>query len=206
LDHDQTRIYVLCEQCQKKSLAPKRKKETRARNSKIQDRSGAENFSRRISEIEFDKSKAGMALDYIFGTGTAKGVDFSKISFLHSKKTGRIKQLEDPRTKKVLFTFRPNGTIAPSVAGASMLLSNKRNLKARWVITVMTAISEIVSNGKTVFCKHVVHVDDTLRPGEDVVVVNEEKEILAVGRSVIDGFSMKQFKRGQAVKVREGIR
>jgi archaeosine-15-forming tRNA-guanine transglycosylase len=34
--------------------------------------------------------------------------------------------------------------------------------------------------------------------------LNEKKELLAVGKAVIHGAAMKQFKRGQAVKVREG--
>jgi len=160
---------------------------------------------RRKNILEFDKVKTAMTLDYIFGAGISNSLDFEKISFVHSRKTGRIRQLEDSESRNVLFTFRPNGTIAPTAAGASVLLSAKRNIRSPWVITVMNGVSEFVSSGKTVFCKHVVSCNDSLRAGEDVVIVNEQKEILAVGKSVISGIEMKQFKRGQAVKVREGV-
>lgn len=69
---------------------------------------------------------------------------------------------------------------------------------------MIDGVTEFVSGGKTVFCKHIVHCDDSLRANEDVVVLNEGGELLAVGRSIIAGPLMKQFKRGVAVKVRQG--
>lgn len=184
-------------------------KKRRGAEAIIQDRNRTvrKHFSHKMdNEFEFDKSKTVMTFDYVFGAGVSKSIEFSQISFLHSRKTGRIRQLRDAVTGKILFTYRPNGTIAPTVKGASMLLSQPRNQRARWIVAVMNEVTEFVSGGKTVFCKHVVRVDDSLRSGEDVVVINMKKDILAVGRAVIDGFSMKQFKRGQAVKVREGVR
>ncbi len=153
---------------------------------------------------EFDESKIKMALDYLFGPGVSKKIDFSKIALVHSRKTGRIKQLEDKVSGKVMFTFRPNGSMAPTLLGARAMLSGNANRRARWIVTVSNGVSEIVSSGKTVFCKHVLICDNTLRAGDDVVILNERKELLAVGRAVINGSAMKQFKRGQAVKVREG--
>jgi predicted RNA-binding protein (TIGR00451 family) len=152
----------------------------------------------------FDMSKTKMTMDYLFGEGVSKKIDFSKISFVHSRKTGRIRQLEEVGSGKVLFTFRPNGSIAPTLLGAKLLLSGARNFRAAWIITVMDGVSEIVSQGKTVFCKHVVRCEYALRANDDVVILNEKKELLAVGRAVINGQAMKEFKRGQAVKVREG--
>jgi predicted RNA-binding protein (TIGR00451 family) len=152
----------------------------------------------------FDISKTKMTMDYLFGEGVSKKIDFSKISFVHSRKTGRIRQLEEVSSGKVLFTFRPNGSIAPTLLGAKLLLSGARNFRAAWIITVMDGVSEIVAQGKTVFCKHVVRCEDALRANDDVVILNEKKELLAVGRAVINGRAMKEFKRGQAVKVREG--
>jgi len=152
----------------------------------------------------FDQSKTRMSLDYLFGRDVSKKIDFSKIAFIHSRKTGRIKQLEDKASGKVLFTFRPNGSIAPTILGASMMLSGRATARAPWVVTVTDGVAEIVSKGKTVFCKHVVKCNDSLRGSDDVVILNEKKELLAVGRAVINGSAMKKFKRGQAVKVREG--
>jgi conserved protein with predicted RNA binding PUA domain len=165
--------------------------------------SNAKNESQE-KKATFDKSKTMMTIDYIFGPGVSKKIDFSKVSFVHSRKTGRIKQLEDKQTGRVLFTFRPNGTIAPTLAGASMMVSGKFDPKSKWIVTVLDGVSEVVASGKTVFSKHVVRINETARPGDDVVIVNEKRELLAVGRLVSSGSTVKQFKRGQAVKVREG--
>jgi predicted RNA-binding protein (TIGR00451 family) len=184
--------------------------QTRDKLEKIQSaksrpasRNKRENFSL-AAKVNFDKSKTKMTLDYIFGAGTSRRLDLSKIAFIHSRKTGRLKQLEDKDSGKVLFTFRSNGTVAPTALGAAWLLSYKIKPKARYVVSVVDGVSEIVSSGKTVFSKHVVSSSNVLRPCEDVIILNQKRELLAVGRAVLGGPTLKQFKRGQAVKVREG--
>ncbi|MFI5419704.1 MAG: PUA domain-containing protein [Nitrososphaerales archaeon] len=157
---------------------------------------------------EFAKSKLVMSLDYIFGKGTGKKIDFEKVDFKYSRRTGRLKYVIEKSTEKILFTFRSNGTIAPTIIGAEMLISG-RNIsriksRPRWTITVLDGVSDFISNGRTVFCKHVVSCSDFLRPGEDVAVLNESGRLLAMGRSMLAGAVLKQFKRGAAVKIREG--
>jgi uncharacterized protein with predicted RNA binding PUA domain len=164
--------------------------------------------NRNSKREQFDKSKTSMSIDYIFGSKTSRKIEFSKISFVHSRRTGRIRYLTDKTTGNILFSFRPNGTIAPTVAGASLLVSRKNNSSKsssrEWEVTVIDGVSEVVAKGKTVFCKHVVFCSDSLRPGEDVSIMNEKGELLAVGKTVLGGPTVKQFKRGQAVKIREG--
>jgi conserved protein with predicted RNA binding PUA domain len=158
---------------------------------------------------EFSKSKLAMSLDYIFGKGTSKALNYSNLTFQYSRRTGRMKYVLENNGQNVLFSLRPNGSIAPSLLGFSMLLSKVKlkNMhdRPRWSVTVIDSVSPIVSEGKTVFCKHVVYCSDLLRSGEDVVILNEKGEVLAVGRSMLAGPTIKQFKRGAAVKVREGI-
>lgn len=149
-----------------------------------------------------------MSLDYIFGKNTSRALVYSNMSFQYSRRTGRLKYVLENGSADVLFSFRPNGSIAPSLLGFSRLLSKfklkKLNNRPRWSVTVMDAVSPVVSQGKTVFCKHVVHCSDQLRAGEDVALLNEKGELLATGRSILAGPVIKQFKRGAAVKVREG--
>jgi uncharacterized protein with predicted RNA binding PUA domain len=163
-------------------------------------------------------AKLSMSLDYIFGRGTSKNLKLSDFAYEHSKKTGRLRYVLDPLSKKVLFSFRANGSIAPTIEGAKLLLGKRTFKKSssssslslskrpRFTVTVLDGVSDFVANGKTVFCKHVVSCHKSLRPGEDVVVLNEKGSLLAVGKSVLPCELMKQFKRGVAVKVREGIK
>jgi uncharacterized protein with predicted RNA binding PUA domain len=166
------------------------------------------------------KAKLAMTLDYVFGRGTSRLIEYSKLDFEYSKKTGRLRHVYEAAEKPVLlFTFRPNGSIAPTLAGGRLLLS--RALKGRkkmitskgrkdyssipkWVVVALDGVSGFIAKGRTVFCKHVVHCDDRLHPSEDVAVINERGELLAVGKSVVSGKTMKQFKRGVAIKIREG--
>lgn len=161
------------------------------------------------SKREFSKLKLAMSLDYIFGRGAGKKIDYDELEYQYSKKTGRLRYVLDPKTKKVLFSLRANGSIAPTVAGAGLLLGKSQlgrsSRRPRYVITVLDNVSDLVAAGKTVFCKHVVSCDKSLRGNEDVMVLNETGKLLAVGKTVVAGPIMKQFKRGVAVKVREGI-
>jgi predicted RNA-binding protein (TIGR00451 family) len=165
----------------------------------------------RVSESkkEFSKLKLKMSLQYIFSPTAGKKIHYEELEYQYSRKTGRLKYVLDASTKKVLFSFRANGSIAPTVAGARQLLGIDELLKTRkrprYVVTVLDGVSELVADGKTVFCKHIVSCDNNLRGNEDVVIVNESGKLLAVGRSIVAGPIMKQFKRGAAIKVREGI-
>ena len=70
----------------------------------------------------------------------------------------------------------------------------------------MGEAEEAVKKGLTVFAKHVLEADPNIRPGDEVAVVGGEGEILAVGRAVLSGFEMVEFKAGVAVKVRRGVK
>lgn len=157
---------------------------------------------------EFSKSKLAMSLDYIFGKDTSRALDYSNLAFQYSHRTGRLKYVSAKDTEDLLFSFRPNGSIAPTISGYTIFLSKHKltNVlrRPRWTVTVIDGVSEFVSSGRTVFCKHVVSCSDSLRAGQDVTILNEKGELLATGRAIISGPWIKQFKRGAAVKVREG--
>ncbi len=158
---------------------------------------------------EFAKAKLSMSLDFIFGRGTSRKLKFDEMDYQFSRKTGRLRYVVDHSTKKVLFTLRANGSIAPTIDGATLMLGSFRGRSSRWprfAVTVLNGVSDFVSEGKTVFCKHVVFCDKSLRAGEDVVILNEKGILLGVGKSVVPCKFMKQFKRGVAVKMREGIK
>jgi predicted RNA-binding protein (TIGR00451 family) len=59
--------------------------------------------------------------------------------------------------------------------------------------------------GRSLFAKHVLEADPEIRPQNEVIVVDEGGELVAVGRAVLSGEEMTLFKLGAAVKVRRGI-
>jgi predicted RNA-binding protein (TIGR00451 family) len=73
-----------------------------------------------------------------------------------------------------------------------------------WV-RIQEEAEPFVAEGKSVFAKHIIDVDEEIRPQEEVIVVTKKGEALAVGRAVLSGKEMMTFKRGVAVRVRKGV-
>ena len=61
-----------------------------------------------------------------------------------------------------------------------------------------------IEEGSDVFAKHVVEANEEIRPMEEVIVLNSHNEVIAVGRAVLSGDEMLEFRKGVAVKVRRG--
>jgi len=101
-----------------------------------------------------------------------------------------------------LFPRPTDGLFSLSIAGAKRIVENANSAKC--LVTVRDDVSKFVAEGGDVFAKHVVKADCGIRPKDEVIVVDEEGEVLAVGRAVLSGEEMIAFTRGVAVKVRRG--
>ena len=139
--------------------------------------------------------------DYQFGRGTGVELFPENVEIAFSKRTGRIRYVY--LAGKRLATMRPtDGLFSLSIAGARRIVGNIGSAKC--FVTVQNDVSRFISEGGDVFATHVVKADDEIRSKEEIIVLNESGEVLAVGRSVLSGEEMKAFKRGVAVKVRRG--
>ncbi len=65
---------------------------------------------------------------------------------------------------------------------------------------------EFVAGGGNLFNKHVLMADPGIKPNDEVLVTSSNGELIAVGRAIIPGFEMVYYKRGEAVRVREGVK
>jgi len=120
-----------------------------------------------------------------------------------SPQTGRIREVFVDG--ELVGTIRANdGFFVPSIAGARRLLLLLPYPRMRVVIPPDAA--EFVAKGRSVFCKHILDADPELRPGEEVFVVDESGELLALGKAVMSGEEMLFKKAGVAVRVRKGVR
>jgi len=119
-----------------------------------------------------------------------------------SKNTNRIRYLYFK--DKLLLTLRPNnGYFTLSLFSAQKIINHIPPPSLR--VIVLTEISEFIKKGRSVFCKHVVDIDENLRPMDEVIVVNENDELLGIGRLKIPVAYVKSFKSGIAVKIRKGV-
>lgn len=139
--------------------------------------------------------------DYQFGKGVGNQLFPEHVGIVRSKNTGRIRHVF--LNGELLATLRPtDGFFALTIAGARRIMGRVGGLKL-WVKIAGDA-EEFVRAGRSVFAKHVVDADEEIRAGEEVIVISEQDEVLAVGTSKLTGREMKAFKRGVAVRVRKG--
>jgi predicted RNA-binding protein (TIGR00451 family) len=123
------------------------------------------------------------------------------VNVKYSKTTGRIRYVY--LNGKRLATLRPtDGLLSLSITAAQLVAQNRGF--ASCFVTVRQDVSEFVADGGDVFAVHVVEADDAVRAKDEVIVVDEDNRVLAVGRALLSSAEMKAFKIGVAVKVRHG--
>jgi predicted RNA-binding protein (TIGR00451 family) len=101
--------------------------------------------------------------------------------------------------------MRPtDGLFSLSIEGARRIA--KANRSAECFVTVQNDVSDFIADGGDVFAAHVLKADDNIRTKDEVIVIDMNGKVLAVGRAVLSGEEMRAFKRGVAVKVRRGAK
>jgi predicted RNA-binding protein (TIGR00451 family) len=139
--------------------------------------------------------------DYQFGRGAGMVLFPDDVSIDYSRNTGRIRHIH--AGEELLAAFRPNnGLFTLTIAGAKRLISGLGDFG--YTVVVDDDVSEFVGQGRNVFVKHVVDACEKIRPGDEVIVVDSGRNVLAVGKAVMIRKEMLAFKRGVAVKVRRG--
>ena len=139
--------------------------------------------------------------DYQFGKGVGEKLFPHNVKIVYSRKTGRIRHVY--ADEKLLATLRPrDGLFSLTVTGAKRLWELVRPRRL-WV-KVQDEAAPFVAKGKTVFAKHVIDADEDIRPQEEVIVINEKSQVVAVGKAMLSGREMTAFKSGVAVRVRRG--
>ena len=86
-----------------------------------------------------------------------------------------------------------NGSISLTLEGGKRLSSMDRY----WVRFEGTQIE-----GSTLFAVGIEDADDSIRPGDEVIILDKDGKVIGVGRSEMSGKEMCDFKNGLAVKVR----
>jgi len=139
--------------------------------------------------------------DYQFGKGVGDRLFPENVEIVYSKATGRIRYLN--LGGKRLATLRPTDGLLSLSITAARLIAEKAAF-ARCFVTAQKDVSTFIANGGDVFAAHVVKADEGIRAKDEVIVVDDDNRVLAVGRALLSSMEMKAFKTGVAVKVRHG--
>ena len=139
--------------------------------------------------------------DYQFGKGVGSKLFPENVEIEYSKATGRIRYVY--LNGERLATLRPtDGLLSLSVVAAQTVA--KLRGSAKCFVTVQNDVSKYIADGGDVFAVHVVAVDAEVRAKDEVIILDEDNHVLAVGRTLLSAVEMKAFKTGVAVKVRHG--
>ena len=71
---------------------------------------------------------------------------------------------------------------------------------------IRSDVAEFIREGRNAFCKFVVDADKNIRAGDEVLLVDENDNLIGIGRAKVSGEEVKQYKRGLAVIVKRGIK
>jgi predicted RNA-binding protein (TIGR00451 family) len=141
-------------------------------------------------------------VDYLFGRGVSKALPKEGFRLYYSRRSGRVKTVF--HDGKLFATVKPNGAMALTVVGASMLARSPRFRQN--CVQVSDDVSEFVRGGKSVFCKFVTWAGKNVYPRSEVAIIDGSGRVIGVGLAILNGATMAQFKSGAAVKVRAGLR
>ena len=151
--------------------------------------------------MESALSRIRSTADYQFGKGVGAKLFPENVEIMYSKATGRIRYVH--LNGKRLATLRPtDGLLSLSITAAQTVAENRGS--ARCFVTVQNDVSEFIADGGDVFAAHVVKANEEVRAKDEVIIVDENNRVLAVGRALLSSAEMKAFKTGVAVKVRHG--
>jgi uncharacterized protein with predicted RNA binding PUA domain len=151
--------------------------------------------------VENALSRIRSIADYQFGKGVGAKLFPENVEIAYSKATGRIRYVH--LNGERLATLRPtDGLLSLSITAARVVAENRGSAKC--FVMVLQDVSEFIAAGGDVFAAHVVKADDAIRAKDEVIVVDEDNRVLAVGRALLSSSEMKAFKTGVAVKVRHG--
>jgi len=124
-----------------------------------------------------------------------------EVDVTYSPRTGRIRQVS--LDGQLLATLRPrDGLFSLTIAGAERLKAVLRPMQSR--VVARQEVEDVIKSGRNLFARHVVTVDEGVKPGSEVMITTRDDTLLAVGKAVLSGGEMLVFKRGVAVKVRRG--
>lgn len=139
--------------------------------------------------------------DYQFGRKVGAALFPNDVEVVFSKRTGRIRHVYLGLER--LATMRPkDGMFSLSIEGAKRIARNASS--ARCLVMVKDEVSKFISEGRDVFSKHIVEADDEIRSKDEVIVIDKNRRVLAVGKALLSAEEMMCFKRGVAVKIRHG--
>ena len=151
--------------------------------------------------MENSLTKIRAIADYQLGKGVGIQLFPSNVEIQYSPRTGRIRFIN--LNGERLATLRPTDGVLSLSIKAAVFMAEKTPF-AKCFVVVKNEVSKFIAEGGDVFAVHVVKVDEEVGAKDEVIAIDEDGQVLAVGRTILSSGEMMAFKTGVAVKVRHG--
>jgi 7-cyano-7-deazaguanine tRNA-ribosyltransferase len=155
------------------------------------------------STFDLDMYRIRAVADYQFGEGAADALFSGKVDLVKSKNTDKIRNVIVDG-EHVLSLRAEDGFFSMRPGAARRLMKAFPSPRLRVIVRDDTI--PFVREGKNAFCGFVVEADQELRPMDEVMVVDQNDTLLAIGRAILVPEEMRAMTKGIAVKVREGVK
>lgn len=158
-------------------------------------------FPKTLNIVVDEEKRVKMIADYQFGAGAGEGIFNGDLKIVKSRKTGKIRHVYDG--EELIATLRASdGVFVLAREGARRLHRYLPYPKNR--VVVNEDAEPFAREGKSIFAKFVINCDIDIHAKEEVLIVNEQDQLLAFGKSILNGKEILDFNTGQAVKTRKG--
>ncbi len=159
---------------------------------------------RKAKPLELRRLRA--VLEYQLGvSGIGEKVFPEGVLLKISRNTGRIREILAPTGEIIATVLASTYTFNLRLPAAKVIHETISPPKLRVVIANEIA-KDLVAYGNSVFAKHVLYVDEDLRAGSEALVVDENDNLLCVGRLILSPDEIIHFITGPAVKLRECVK
>lgn len=158
-------------------------------------------FHEPLNIVVNEQERIRRIADYQFGVGAGEGLFNGDLKIVKSRKTGKIRHVYDG--EELIATLRASdGVFVLAREGARRLHRYLPYPKNR--VVVNEDAEPFAREGKSIFAKFVINCDIDIHAKEEVLIVNAEDQLLAFGKSILNGKEILDFNTGQAVKTRKG--
>lgn len=155
------------------------------------------------STFDLDAYRIRAVADYQFGEGAADALFSGKVELVKSKNTDRIRNIVVDG-EHILSLRAEDGFYSMKPGAARRLMKAFPSPRLR--VVVKDDAIPFVREGKNTFCGFITDADPELRPMDEVMLVDQNDRLLAIGRAVLVPEEMVTMAKGIAVKVREGVK
>ena len=156
----------------------------------------------RLGRLDPVRTQVERTADWQFGAGAGAALTQGELRAESSAATGKLRTVH--LNGKHVLSLRAHDGFWTLKADGARLLHTALPAPANRVVVAADSVP-FNRAGKSAFAQFVRACDPALRPGDECLVVDESDALVAVGQLLLAPDELPDFRKGMAVKVREGI-